>query len=115
MKKVMYQIGEGEIEITFDDLQYQKVDAVDHSTYFECRGSDADGNIYSGVIEYCCGEYGEITDIEMIRDVVCEKMYALYKGEVAAGIYDPKNPHETLEQKMEKGRNLKRYGIDYEV
>ena len=111
----MYQIGEDEIEITFDDLQYQKVDAVDHSTYFECRGFDSEGNIYSGVIEYCCGEYGEITDIECIEDVVCKKMFELYKSEVAAGIYDPKNPHETLEQKQEKGFNLKRYGIDYEV
>ena len=38
----MYQIGEGEIEVTFDDLQYQVVDSVDYSTYFEYRGFDAD-------------------------------------------------------------------------
>jgi len=74
----MFQIDEGEVEVTFDEPQYQKMDAVDHSTFFECRGFDADGNIYAGTAEYCQGELAEITDIEMIHDAVCEKMFRVH-------------------------------------
>lgn len=117
MKTEIYHIGEAEIEVTFDNLQYQFLssDNPPYDKTYECRGYDVDGNIYSGIAEFSCDELVEITDIECIRDLVCERMYALYKGEVAAGIYDPKNPHETLEQKQEKARNLKRFGVDYEV
>ena len=39
-------------------------------------------------------------------------MYELYKAEVRAGIYDPKNPTETLREKQIKGYNLKHFGIE---
>ena len=64
----MYQIGEGEIEVTFDDLQYQYLshDSEERSVTYECRGFDSDGNIYYGIAEFCCDELVEITDIECI-------------------------------------------------
>lgn len=54
------------IEIDFDDMEFQKLDSVDHSTFYECRGEDKDGNLYSGTVEKCCREYDHITDIELI-------------------------------------------------
>lgn len=53
-------------EITFDDMEYQYLDSVDHSATYECRGYDKRGNIYSGIVEKCCDEYGDIEDIELV-------------------------------------------------
>lgn len=53
-------------EITFDDLEYQFMDRVEHSTFFECRGYDERGNVYAGSVERCCDEYEPVTDIELI-------------------------------------------------
>jgi len=54
------------IEIDFDDMEFRKLDSVDHSTFYECRGEDKDGNLYSGTVEKCCGEYDSIQDIDLI-------------------------------------------------
>lgn len=67
MKKAIYIDNlDNETEVTFDDLEYQIMDKEDHSIFFECRGFDALGRQYSGSIEYCCGEYESVTDIERI-------------------------------------------------
>lgn len=52
-----------QIEVVFDELQYQVIDKVDHSIYYECRGMDKDGNEYSGSAEYCCDELQQIEEI----------------------------------------------------
>lgn len=59
MKKVQFN----GVEITFDDLEFQRLTEA-----FECRGEDKEGNLYSGIITKSCGEYGEITDIELIKE-----------------------------------------------
>lgn len=53
-----------------------------------------------------CGGSGEVPDLA--------KLKGLYDAEVKAGIYDPKNPTETLTEKLEKGYNFKRHGIEYD-
>jgi hypothetical protein len=53
-----------EIVVHFDDLHYQKLDIVDHSIFYECRGWDVNGTQYSGVAEFCCDEFEGISDIE---------------------------------------------------
>ena len=53
-------------QVNFDDLEVELLDRVEASTYYKCTGFDADGNIYEGVIEKCCGEYESIEDIEMV-------------------------------------------------
>jgi hypothetical protein len=53
-----------DVLVHFDDLEYQKLEAVGHSIFYECRGFDVNGGEYSGVVEKCCGEYLGITDIE---------------------------------------------------
>lgn len=114
--ELIFEEGESEVEITFDDLQSELLDTVDcyNKTYLAI-GYDKEGNKYSASAIFSCDELVELEDIifEEHRD---EKMMKqLYDAEVRAGIYDPKNPHETLEQKIQKGYNLKRYGIDYDV
>ncbi len=54
------------VAVTFDDLEVELLDRVEHSSYYKCTGFDADGNIYEGVIEKCCGEYESIEDIERV-------------------------------------------------
>jgi hypothetical protein len=58
MKKVKFN----GVEITFDDLEFQRLTEA-----FECRGEDSKGNFYSGIITKSCGEYGDITDIELVK------------------------------------------------
>lgn len=53
-----------EIQVHFNDLQGEIIDAVDHSTFYAIEGFDANGNKYSATSEYCCGEFECITDIE---------------------------------------------------
>lgn len=115
MHKEIYYFGEIEIEVTFDELHYQHLESIDHSQIYECRGFDSEGNLYSGIAEFCCDELISIEDIECIENVEMKKMHELYKAEVRAGIYNPKKPYETLEEKQLKGYNLKYHGIDYEV
>lgn len=61
----LIKIHHNGIPITFDDLEVELLDRVEHSSYYKCKGFDSDGNIYIGVIEKCCGEYEGITDIEL--------------------------------------------------
>lgn len=58
----MKKITHSGVEITFDDLEFERLDDC-----FECRGEDKQGNIYSGLITKSCGEYGGITEIELIK------------------------------------------------
>lgn len=55
-----------EKQVHFDDLQYQLLDVVDHTAEYECRGYDANGQDYSGIAIFTCGELEEIVDIEEI-------------------------------------------------
>lgn len=107
MQKAIYTDGESETEVTFDDMEYQYIESVDHSIIYECRGYDAEGNIYSGIVDKTCDEYGSIEDIQLVESHNHKSMKELYDAEVKGGIYDPKNPDETLEEKMAKGRLLK--------
>lgn len=50
-------------KITFDDLEFQR---LNNEGYFECRGEDKNGNLYSGIIHKSLDDYSDITDIEMI-------------------------------------------------
>lgn len=66
MKHETYTNENGvEIQVHFDDLQIQEIDSVDHSVYYTCTGYDANGTEYEGVSHFCCGEFEEITDIEI--------------------------------------------------
>lgn len=56
-----------EIEVIFDDMQYQFMGHEDHSSFYECRGYDKDGNTYAGTCEICCDELVSIEDIEDIE------------------------------------------------
>lgn len=107
MQKAIYKHDEGEVEVTFDDMEYQFLSREDHSSFYECRGYDAEGNIYSGIVEKCCDEYEPIEDIEFVEPHNFKQMKRLYDAEVRTGIYDPRNPTETLEEKMAKARLLK--------
>jgi RecJ-like exonuclease len=79
--------------------------------YLSCCGDDIRGND----IDLCptCGEHqgdeGETCDQceGTGRMPNVEYFKQLYDGEISAGIYDPKNPTETLEEKMAKARLLK--------
>ncbi len=53
-------------EITFDDLEYQSLDGVDHTVIYECRGYDERGNTYTGIIDKTCDKYGDIEFIEVL-------------------------------------------------
>jgi len=108
----MYTHDEGEVEVTFDDLHGEVIDTVDHSIFYGITGYDSDGNKYSATSEFCCDELVDITDIEFDEPKDFKKMKALYDAEVSAGIYDPKNPNETLAEKCEKWGNFKRTGIE---
>lgn len=55
-----------EITVHFDDLQFQQIDHVDHSIIYECRGYDANGNEYTGIATFTCGELDSIEDIEQL-------------------------------------------------
>lgn len=108
MEKRMYIHAEGETEVTFDDLEFQLLGKIDcYDSTYECRGTDTDGNIYSGISSISCGECVDIEDIEFVEPAGFKAMQALYKAEVNAGIYDPKNPNQSLADKMADGRLLK--------
>jgi hypothetical protein len=117
-KTETYYMGESEIEVTFDDLQYQFLssDNPPYDKTYECRGYDDEGRIYSGIAEFSCDELVEITDIECIKDVVFEREAAyyapLYKAEVAAGLYDPKNPTKSLDEIHRENANFKYFGVE---
>jgi len=50
-------------EITFDDLQFKR---LSQDGYFECRGEDNDGNLYSGIIHKSFDSYSDIANIELM-------------------------------------------------
>jgi len=57
-----------EIQVHFDDLQYQLLERVDcYDASYECRGFDDNGNEYSGIANISCGECVNIEDIEQIN------------------------------------------------
>lgn len=53
-------------EVTFDDLEVELLDRVEHSSYYLCTGYDNLGRQYNGTVERCCGEYEGIEDIERV-------------------------------------------------
>jgi|ERR1700744_866161 len=57
-----------EVIIDFDDMEYQYLshDSEERLTTYECRGQDERGNVYSGIVDCCCDEYGDISDIELV-------------------------------------------------
>lgn len=110
MKTAIYTDNlDNETEVTFDDLQYQVMDSVDHSTFYECRGYDNLGRQYSGSVEYCCGEFEDITDIEMISHMHHNrKPYQArpllksirYWQSVVNGVVEPKRPLAYYKNKL---------------
>lgn len=69
MKTETYTTDNGvEIQVHFDDLQYQFLDhdSEERSATYECRGYDANGIQYSGIAEFSCDELESITDIEQL-------------------------------------------------
>lgn len=110
MKTETYFNSEGnDTEVTFDDLQYQFLssDNAPYDKTYECRGTDGEGNIYSGIAEFSSNDLVEITDIEFVDPYNMKQMKALYDAEVRAGIYDPKNPNESLRDKQIKAKDIK--------
>jgi len=53
-------------QVTFDDLQVQEVDRIEHTVFYTCTGYDELGRIYTGVSEFTCDEFEGIMDIEMV-------------------------------------------------
>lgn len=67
MKTTIYTTESGtEVQVHFDDLQGEIIDAVDHSVFYGIEGFDANGNKYSATSEFTCGEFEQITDIEQL-------------------------------------------------
>jgi hypothetical protein len=56
-----------EMVVHWDDLEYQLLERIDcYDQTYECRGHDANGNIYSGIASISCGDCVDIEDIELL-------------------------------------------------
>ncbi len=69
INSIMKTINHKGIEVTFDDLQVQKIDSVEHSVFYKCTGYDNLGRQYEGTAEFCCDELEGITDVEKVSNM----------------------------------------------
>lgn len=105
----VFDEGEQDVEITFDDLQTECVDRVDHDSTWIATGFDSDGNKYSACALFSCGELIGIEDIEQTENAFEKECRREYDQKKANGDFDPENNGLSSEERYLKARDEK-YG-----
>lgn len=106
----IFEEGEQDVEITFDDLQSQLLDSVDcYDKTYLATGYDKEGNKYSASAVYSCDELIELEDIEQTENAFEKECRREYDQKKANGDFDPEYNGLSSEERYIKARNEK-YG-----
>jgi len=105
----VFEEGEQDVEIIFDDLQTELLDTVDcYDKTYLAIGYDKEGNKYSASAVYSCDELVELDDI-VIEEFAGEKeARAEYDRKKANGDFEPENMGLTGDERYIKLYNEKR-------
>lgn len=105
----VFDEGESELTITFDDLKTQCIDSVDHDSTWVASGFDDDGNKYSALATFSCGELINIDEIEQTENAFEKECRREYEQKKRNGDFDPEIMGLTSEERYLKARGEK-YG-----
>ncbi len=103
----VFDEGEQDVEIVFDDLQTECIDRVDHDSTWIATGYDSEGNKYNACALFSCGELIGIEDIEQTENAFEKECRREYDQKKANGDFDPENNGLSSEERYLKARNEK--------
>lgn len=104
----IFDEGDSDVEITFDDLQTELLDTVDcYDKTYLATGYDSEGNKYSASAVYSCDELIGLEDIEQTENAFEKECRREYDQKKANGDFDPENNGLSSEERYLKARNEK--------
>lgn len=105
----VFDEGEQDVVITFDDMKTELLDSVDcYDKVYLAVGYDAEGNKYTASAVYSCDELIELEDIEVSEYAFEKSFKSEYEAKKAAGDFDPENIGLTPDERYLKDFNAKR-------
>lgn len=84
----VFEEGEQDVEIIFDDLQIECVDRIEHDSTWIAEGYDSDGNKYRACALFSCGELIGIEDIEQTENAFEKECRREYDQKKANGDFE---------------------------